>query len=272
MTYDRILSHKLYKSNYFKSTLQKCLQQEGVAGLGTLSLHSGHGVDVSWPYCSARKASVTWSIERGANLSDRRMATAAPSVAPTASPTVATPAPTTRGGLTDFAIAGMVVLILLLLAVITYVTIKQLTGRHGPGINPRWKGAVEGQNPRWRGPVVKQEEVIIDLPVVRRPKPLRSPEIEDASFIDCEEISNDHDAGSIVLTSMVAAQPNLALPGRNPRWTPVVAEPIIRRSASFRARDLKQMEERSRSRSRAKMHSTHRRNQHEFVNQRMEDC
>ena len=34
MTYDRILSHKLYKSNYFKSTLQKCLQQEGVAGLG----------------------------------------------------------------------------------------------------------------------------------------------------------------------------------------------------------------------------------------------
>ena len=189
---------------------------------------------------------------------------------PTSSRKVRLPAPTTRGGLTDFAIAGMVVLCVVLLAVITYVTFKQLTGRHGPGINPRWKGAVEGQNPRWRGPVVKQEEVIIDLPVVRRPKPLRSTEIEDASFIDCEEISDDHDAGSIVLTSMVAAQPNLALPGRNPRWTPVVAEPL-RRSASFRARDLKQMEERSRSRSRAKMHSTHRRNQHEFLNQRMEE-
>ena len=200
------------------------------------------------------------------------MATAAPSVAPTSSPTVATPAPTTRGGLTDFAIAGMVVLCVVLLAVITYVTIKQLTGRHGPGINPRWKGAVEGQNPRWRGPVVKQEEVIIDLPVVRRPKPLRSPEIEDASFIDCEEISDDHNNSSIVLTSsLVAAQPNLALPDRNPRWTPVVVAEPIRRSASFRARDLKQMEERSRSRSRAKMHSTHRRNQHEFVNQRMEE-
>ena len=36
MTYDQILSHKLHKSNYFKATLQKCLQQEGWGGLGTL--------------------------------------------------------------------------------------------------------------------------------------------------------------------------------------------------------------------------------------------
>ena len=44
MTYDRILSHKLYKSNYFKSTLQKCLPQEGVAGVGSLSAAGASGV------------------------------------------------------------------------------------------------------------------------------------------------------------------------------------------------------------------------------------
>ena len=51
MTYDRILSHKLYKSNYFKSTLQKCLQQEGWGGLaeGRFGSSGGHALPTATP-------------------------------------------------------------------------------------------------------------------------------------------------------------------------------------------------------------------------------